>query len=42
MSNIQIVLDADGNEHIVQEFAPNEFRATPKQIWDAQQEAQSL
>ena len=39
MEDIKIVIDEKGNEHIIEEFAPNEFRSTPKKIWDEQQAA---
>lgn len=37
MENIKIVTDINGKEHIIEEFAPNEFRSTPKEIWDKEQ-----
>jgi hypothetical protein len=42
MDNITIITDAQGKEHVLEEFAPNEFRSTPKEIWDEQQKAAEL
>jgi hypothetical protein len=45
MENMTIVkrTDSDGNiiEHVMIEFAPNEFRSMPKSTYDAMQAEQS-
>ena len=46
MENITIVerTDSDGNtiEHVIIEFAPNEFRSMPKSTYDEQQAQAAL
>lgn len=42
MDNITIITDEQGKEHVLEEFAPNEFRSTPKEIWDEQQKTAEL
>ena len=42
MGNIQIVVDIDGNEHVIIDRGNNEFTSMPKTIYDEQQKAAEL
>ena len=38
----EIVIDKDGNEHVIIDRGNNEYTSMPKSVWDEQQKAAEL
>jgi hypothetical protein len=38
----EIVIDKDGNEHVIIDRGNNEYTSMPKAVWDEQQKAAEL
>jgi hypothetical protein len=40
--NYEIVIDKDGNEHVIIDRGNDEYTSMPKAVWDEQQKAAEL